>query len=174
MYRKILVPIDGSETSNYALDHALRLAQHCKENDNAASHNIEVIVLYVIPEMPISLGLGLESPMRSPKTGEVISFSEYVKEIYALMKSNSEKKLTNIKNKYESSGIPMQTKVIADAKGSIVDNIIKYAEEEKVDLIVIGNIGLGGFSKFKALGSVSRSLTEKAICPILIVHSKVK
>jgi nucleotide-binding universal stress UspA family protein len=68
----------------------------------------------------------------------------------------------------------MQTKVIADAKGSIVDNIIKYAEEEKVDLIVIGNIGLGGFSKFKALGSVSRSLTEKAICPILIVHSKVK
>ena len=91
MYRKILVPIDGSETSNYALDHAIRLAQHCKENDNTASRNIEVIILYVTPEMPISLGLGLEGPIRSPKTGELIPFSEYVKEIYELMKSNSEK-----------------------------------------------------------------------------------
>ena len=60
----------------------------------------------------------------------------------------------------------MQTKVIADAKGSLVDNILKLAEDEKVDLIVIGNIGLGGFFKFKALGSVSRSLTEKTMCPI--------
>jgi nucleotide-binding universal stress UspA family protein len=135
MYRKILVPIDGSETSIYALDHAIRLAQHCKENDNTASRNLEVIILYVIPEMPISRGLGLEGPMRSPKTGELIPFSEYVKEIYALIKSNSEKKFTELKNKYESFGIPIQTKVIADAKGSIVDNILKYAKDEKVDLI---------------------------------------
>ena len=91
MYRKILVPIDGSETSNYALDHAIRLAQHCKENDTTTSRNKEVIILYVIPEMPISLGLGLEGPMRSPKTGELIPFSEYVKEMYALIKLNSEK-----------------------------------------------------------------------------------
>jgi nucleotide-binding universal stress UspA family protein len=38
-------------------------------------------------------------------------------------------------------------KFIADVRGSIVDNIIKYAEEEQVDLIVIENIGLGGISK---------------------------
>ena len=173
MYKKILVPIDGSEPSNFALEHAINLAKQCKGNNNTYSSNIDLIILYVIPEMPTSIGL-LEGPMRSPKTGELISFSEYVKEMYLMMKSNSEKKLTNLKTKYESLGIPMQTKVIADAKGSIVDNILKYAEEEKIDLIVIGNIGLGGFSKFKALGSVSRSLTEKAICPILIVHSKVK
>ena len=173
MYKKILVPVDGSEPSNFALEHAINLAKQCKVSNNTSSSNIDVIILYVIPEMPTSIGL-LEGPMRSPKTGELISFSEYVREIYLMMKSNSEKKLTNLKNKHESLGINMQTKVIADAKGSIVDNIIKYAEEEKVDLIVIGNIGLGGFSKFKALGSVSRNLTEKAICPILIVHSKVK
>jgi nucleotide-binding universal stress UspA family protein len=171
MYKKILVPVDGSEPSNFALEHAINLAKQCMENNNISSSNIDVIILYVIPEMPTSIGL-LEGPIRSPKTGEVISYSEYIKEMYALMKLNSEKKLIHLKNKYESIGIPMQTKVIADAKGSIVDNIIKYAKDEKIDLIVIGNIGLGGFSKFKALGSVSRSLTEKAICPILIVHSK--
>jgi nucleotide-binding universal stress UspA family protein len=171
MYKKILVPVDGSEPSNFALEHAINLSKQCKGNHNTSSSNIDVIILYVIPEMPTSIGL-LEGPMRSPKTGELISFSEYVKEMYALIKLNSEKKLTNLKNKYEYLGINMQTKVIADAKGSIVDNIMKHAEDEKVDLIVIGNIGLGGFSKFRALGSVSRSLTEKAICPILIIHSK--
>ena len=170
MYKKILVPIDGSKPANFALEHAINLAKYCKGNMDAASSNIVVQILYVIPEMPGSIGL-LEGPIRSPKTGELISYSEYVKEIYVLMKSNSEKKMANLKNKYENSGITVQTKVIADAKGSVVDNIIKYAEEEEVDLIVIGNIGLGGISKVKALGSVSRSLAEKAACPILIVHS---
>lgn len=173
MYGKILVPIDGSAPSNFALEHAINLAKHCKGDHDVNSTNPSVLILYVIPEMPISLGF-LEGPMHSPQSGELISYSEYVKEIYVLMKSNSEKKMANLKNKYENSGITVQTKVIADAKGSVVDNIIKYAEEEEVDLIVIGNIGLGGISKVKALGSVSRSLAEKALCPILIVHSKEK
>jgi|SRR5918995_6095024 hypothetical protein len=73
------------------------------------------------------------------------------------------KKLTDLKNKYESLEIPLQTKVIADAKGSLVDNILKFAEDEKVDLIVIANIGLGGFSKFKALGSV-QGVSQKRLC----------
>jgi hypothetical protein len=50
--------------------------------------------------------------------------------MYALMKLNSEKKLTDLKNMYESLEIPLQTKVIADAKGSIVDNILKFAEDQ--------------------------------------------
>ena len=125
--------------------------------------------MYVIPELPTSIGL-LEGPMKSPKTGEIVSFSEYVKEIYEIIKTSSAKKLINMKNKYESSNVSIQTKVIAESAGSIVNNILNYADKEKVDLIIIGNIGLGGLSKFKALGSVSRSVSEKAKCPVLIVH----
>lgn len=170
MYKKILVPVDGSEPSNVALEHAIKLSQQCKGgNDNTVNGNIEITILYVIPELPTSIGL-LEGPMRSPKTGELVSYSEYVKEIYEIMKTSSVKKLINMKNKYESSNVPIQTKVIAESTGSVVNNILNYADKEKVDLIVIGNIGLGGLSKFKALGSVSRSLSEKAACPVLIVH----
>lgn len=89
MYKKILVPIDGSEPSNFALEHAINLAKHCKV-DIWYHYKCSVLMLYVIPEMPISIGF-LEGPMRSPKTGELISFSDYVKEIYKLMKSNSER-----------------------------------------------------------------------------------
>ena len=35
---------------------------------------------------------------------------------------------------------------------------------------VIWNIGLGGISKVKALGSVSRNVCEMSNCPVLIVH----
>ena len=173
MYKKILVPVDGSEPSNIALEHAIKLAQQCKGNKSTSPGHIEVIIVYVIPELPTSIGL-LEGPMRSPNTGELVSFPEYVKEIYEIMKTSSAKKLTSMKNKYESSNVPIQTKVIAESTGSIVNNILNYADKEKVDLIIIGNIGLGGVSKVKALGSVSRSLSEKVTCPILIVHSKEK
>jgi nucleotide-binding universal stress UspA family protein len=169
MYKKILVPVDGSEPSNVALEHAIKLSQECRGNDKTTPGNIEITILYVIPELPTSIGL-LEGPMRSPKTGEIVSFSEYVKEIYEIIKTSSAKKLINMKNKYESSNVPIQTKIIAESTGSIVNNILNYADKEKVDLIIIGNIGLGGLSKFKALGSVSRSVSEKAKCPVLIVH----
>jgi nucleotide-binding universal stress UspA family protein len=169
MYKKILVPVDGSEPSNVALEHAIKLYQECKGNNNTSPGNIEITILYVIPELPTSIGL-LEGPMKSPKTGEIVSFSEYVKEIYEIIKTSAAKKLINMKNKYESSNVPIQTKVIAESAGSIVNNILNYADKEKVDLIIIGNIGLGGLSKFKALGSVSRSVSEKAKCPVLIVH----
>ena len=72
MYKKILVPVDGSEPSNVALEHAIKLSQQCKGNDNTVNGNIEITILYVIPELPTSIGL-LEGPMRSPKTGELVS-----------------------------------------------------------------------------------------------------
>jgi nucleotide-binding universal stress UspA family protein len=35
---------------------------------------------------------------------------------------------------------------------------------------VLGNVGLSGMSKVKALGSVSRAIIEKSVCTVLIVH----
>jgi len=54
--------------------------------------------------------------------------------------------------------------------GNPQDKIVDYANEEKVDLIVMGNVGLSGLSKLKALGSVSRNVTERSNCSVLIVR----
>lgn len=45
-----------------------------------------------------------------------------------------------------------------------------FADKEKMDLIVLGNVGLSGLSKVKAFGSVSRDIVEKSACPVLVVH----
>lgn len=75
--------------------------------------------------------------------------------------------------KYESKTrdvLIIRDKVIVGHGLSISNTIIEFAEKEKMDLIAIGNIGLSGMSKVKALGSVSRAIAEMSTCPVLIVH----
>lgn len=69
-----------------------------------------------------------------------------------------------------SSRITVETVIlVCDAD----EKIIEFANEKRVDLIVIGSRGLRGISKFfKALGlgSVSRSVSERVTCPVLIIR----
>jgi nucleotide-binding universal stress UspA family protein len=48
--------------------------------------------------------------------------------------------------------------------------ILEAARAENADLIVMGSKGLSGLSKLRALGSVTRKVTEHSPCPVLIVH----
>jgi nucleotide-binding universal stress UspA family protein len=64
-------------------------------------------------------------------------------------------------------GIKVQTKI---AVGRPADQILKFAEKEKIDLIVIGSRRLKGLSKVRALGSVSRNVAAKTPCPVLTVN----
>ena len=169
MYKKIIVPLDGSKPADKALDHTMDLTKSISANSSFGK--IEIIILSVIPDLPATLGF--ETTMRSRKTGEVISFSEYVKEIHELERSNAIKLLSARKEKYESLRIDnftIRTEVVVSQGNSISDTIINFANKEKADLIVVGNTGLSGISKLKTLGSVSRSITEKSNCPVLIVH----
>jgi nucleotide-binding universal stress UspA family protein len=173
MYKKIIVPVDDSKPADKALEHAVQLARSISVNGSFSK--IEIIILLVIQDFPATLGI--ETTMRSPRTGEVISFSEYIKEIHELKRSNAIKLLSARKKKYESHGtannnFTIRTEVLVSQGNSISDTIIKFANKEKADLIVIGNIGLSGISKLKTLGSVSRSTAEKSSCPVLIVRYK--
>ena len=53
--------------------------------------------------------------------------------------------------------------------GHPVDRIIRVAQDEQADLIVMGSRGLGGFKRL-VLGSVSEGVLHHAPCPVLIVR----
>jgi nucleotide-binding universal stress UspA family protein len=55
-------------------------------------------------------------------------------------------------------------------KGNAADSILKFANRQEIDLIVIGSRGLSGLGKIMALGSVSRKISEEANCPVMIVR----
>ncbi len=158
MYKKILVPYDGSEPSDKALDHAVNIAK--------MSGKSEVNLLYVIAEFPTYHFI--ERPARSIKTGEKTTVSQYLKEVYELMEESAndvlDKKKEDIK---KTTGLEIGTKLLT---GHISNSIIDFAAKEKVDLIVIGHVGRSGMSKIRSLGSVSRSVSERAPCPVMIIH----
>ena len=158
MYKKILVPYDDSEPSNKALDHAAAITK--------MSGGSEVILLYVIAEFPTYHFI--ERPARSIKTGEKITLSQYLKEVYELMKESANDVLDKKKEEIKkTAGLEIRTKLLT---GHISNAIIDFAAKEKVDLIVIGNVGRSGISKIRTLGSVSRSVSERAPCPVMIIH----
>jgi nucleotide-binding universal stress UspA family protein len=160
MYRKILVPYDGSEPASRALDQAVNIAK------SAGRDKPDVILLHVIAEFPTHHFI--ERPARSIKTGEKTTLSQYLKEVYELMGESAADALAEKKDEIKKSDdFEIKTKVLA---GHVSDTIIEFARKEKVDLIVIGNVGRSGVSKLRTLGSVSRSVSERAPCPVMIVH----
>lgn len=161
MYKKILVPYDDSGPSNKALDHAVNIAKVPGES--------EVILLYVIAEYPTYHFI--ERPARSIKTGEKITLSQYLKEVYELMEESANNVLNKKKEEIrKTAGLEIRTKLLT---GHISNIIIDFAAKEKVDLIVIGNVGRSGISKIRMLGSVSRSVSERAPCPVMIIHQVI-
>jgi len=159
---KLLVPIDGSKTSENALEYAIRLQQNL-----LPSADKEIIILNVLPHFHVPLGF--ERSMKSLKTGKDISLTDFIQEMNEAIKKEWMDKLSDIKKKYEIPDIKIKTEIIGGSS-SIADNIISFADKENANIIVIGNIGLGGISKIKTLGSISRNVSEKANCPVLIVH----
>jgi universal stress protein A len=57
--------------------------------------------------------------------------------------------------------------------GTAAENIVQLAEEERVDLIVIGTHGRTGLTRM-LMGSVAESVMRKAKCPVLTVKSETK
>ena len=157
VFKTILVPYDGSAMSDKALDKAVELANILKES--------RIMIIHVIPEIPTPI---FSRVIRSPKTGEVINFSEYMESLYQEMESKMREKLEERKEKYHKHRVPIEIYITI---GSPIDKILEYSTDKKVDLIVIGSIGLTGVSKFfKGIGSVSRNVSEKVSCPVLIVR----
>lgn len=62
MYNKILVPIDGFKPSYKALDHAIDLIKLVLNEDKDKNIGTQLIILFVIPDLPVPLGF--EKPMR--------------------------------------------------------------------------------------------------------------
>jgi nucleotide-binding universal stress UspA family protein len=157
-----VVPIDGSKASENALEYTIKLQQNL-----LPSANKEIIILNVLPHFHVPSGF--ERPMKSLKTGKTTSLTDFIQEMNEVIKKEWDDKLSDIKKKYETPDIKIKTEII-EGSSSIADNIISFADKENANIIVIGNIGLGGISKIKTLGSISRKVSEKANCPVLIVH----
>ncbi|HEY6534446.1 MAG TPA: universal stress protein [Candidatus Nitrosocosmicus sp.] len=144
----ILVAIDGSEHSFRAAEFAIDFAKFYKAN-------LYAITVTYIPE----------SKQITQK--EVISKSLTEDNIDNDAVKNAEDWFDRFVNKVKENNIQLKTELINSVRP--VDYvIIEYAEEEKIDLIIVGTKGRTGFKKL-FLGSIASSIITYAHCPVMVI-----
>jgi nucleotide-binding universal stress UspA family protein len=165
-YNKILVPYDSSKPSETALEHAIQIAKMSSISAANDITTINIILLHVVQDIPVpaTFGAGL---FKSNKTGDMITLEQYLKDITLEIKTDVKKMIEENISKYRDiENVSLQSQVLI---GDPSNEIIKFANDEKVDLIIMGTTGLGGFKKF-VFGSVARNVSEKAKCPVMLVR----
>ncbi len=73
--------------------------------------------------------------------------------------------LDSVKESCEKQGVQFASKIL---HGNPVSEIVKFAEKEKADLVIVGSRGLGGITG-AILGSVANSLVHKSKVSVLVV-----
>jgi len=143
MFEKILVPVDGSDVSNKAIDTARKMIEEGSAR--------EVTILHVLQPSEVMPFNGLNMPVDYPQ------FYEELNRAARVVLENAEQRM-NLK---EKTRIQMEY-------GSPVEIICHAAEQEKYDLIIIGNRGLNRFQRV-LMGSVSSKVVTLAPCPVLVI-----
>ncbi|MFO7980022.1 MAG: universal stress protein [Candidatus Aminicenantes bacterium] len=142
--KKILWPTDFSEPSYVALNTAQELAKH---------FSAELTIVNVITPIPV-----VSSP-NGPAGFDVSLYQDQIKE-------TSNESLQDIIQKKISKEIKTQGKIVM---GNAPDEIVKTAEEENADLIVIATHGETGW-RHLVFGSVAEKVVRFATCPVLTIH----
>ena len=140
MYKKILVPTDGSEFAKKAQKHALFLSK---------MSGAELIAVSVTENNFVN-GLPLD---------------DEVYQLNQILKERSEENLKEFE-KLNEDNLKI-THIVRE--GSPAKVILEVASEEDVDLIVMGSSGKSGFDRF-IMGSVADKVVNSAKCAVLVVH----
>ena len=138
LFEKILITTDGSEKNKPAVLEALRIGRECKSKVYAA---------YVIDS-------GI---FESASAGTAAA------DAWALLQSEAATSLAHVKSKGE--GVDLKTVIL---EGKPAAEIVKYATEHEIDLIVIGTQGKKGIERL-LLGSVAENIIRSAPCRVLVV-----
>lgn len=140
MYKKILIPTDGSEFAKKAQKHALFLAE---------ISGAEIVAISVTENNFVN-GLPLD---------------DEVYQLNQILKERSEENLKEF-DKLNENDLKI-THIVRE--GAPAKVILEVAKEENIDLIVIGSSGKSGFDRF-IMGSVADKVVNSAKCAVLVIH----
>jgi nucleotide-binding universal stress UspA family protein len=153
IFGKILVAVDGSENSNRAAQLGLDIAERFKS---------EVTVIHCI-STPTGGYMSTIPSLTLPSMSQT-DIDKY----YAVARKAALAILGQTVTNAQKRRIPVKSET-KEAVTSTVETIVNYADSNKMDLIIVGTRGLGGFKKM-LLGSVSSGIVSHAHCPVLVVR----
>jgi nucleotide-binding universal stress UspA family protein len=146
MYQRILVPIDGSDTSDRGLQEAIRMAQ---------TTGAQLRLLHVMDRM--SLATGFES------------YALYNADLVPLVKQAGEEILSDgSRLAAAAAGVRFDTRLIDNLALPLGEQVEECVNEWKADLVVIGTHGRRGFKR-ALMGSDAEQIMRLSPVPVLLV-----
>jgi nucleotide-binding universal stress UspA family protein len=143
MYERILLTLDGSELAEQALPHAVI---------HAECFGAELTLLRVLTPLPRDRRVSHAAIERAEKVTEELAL-EYLERVAAPIRER---------------GIPVE---VATVNGSPYEEIVRFAEENQVALLVMSTRGHSGISRW-LLGSVADRVVRGATVPLLLVQAR--
>ncbi|HOW15698.1 universal stress protein [Methanosarcina sp.] len=142
--RQILIATDGSETANEAADFGIEMV---------GCSGAKVYAVYVIDT----------TPYRSVSLDKIWS-----KETLEEFERAGHEATSYIEKIGKAAGIEVESRVL---RGNPAEKIISFAEDNNIDMIIVGSLGKGGYERL-VLGSVSEKIVRHAKIPVLVVREK--
>jgi nucleotide-binding universal stress UspA family protein len=139
--QKIVAPVDFDPASGEALDHAVQLAARF-------GASVCAVHVYAIPVYGFPDGAIITSPELAAKLSEV-----------------AQKHLDDAVAARQGRGVPLTGLLLT---GDASEEIVKAAESEKADLVVMGTHGRRGMAR-ALLGSVAEHVLRTSKIPVLVV-----
>lgn len=142
MYKRILVPVDGSTTSMNGLEKAIRLAK---------TSGARLRVLHVVDGIAFSR-------KHSMFTATAEKFRE-----------SGRKLIKEVMMRVKKQNIQADSRMVENLTGRAADTIAKEASKWKADVIVMGTHGRRGFNRLM-LGSDAELVARTATVSVLLVQ----
>ena len=146
---RILVAVDGSDNAKRASQWAI---------DFAKKERSSLFVISVVPTPTLTTSV---SPGTTPSSPPVEAFKDKAREA-------AEAVVQDVVTAATQSGVKVRGEIVENVT-SVPRAITDYADEWKVELIVVGTRGLTGLQR-RLLGSVSGAVVSDANCNVLVVR----
>lgn len=147
MYKRILVPTDGSALSKKAVRAAIQLA---------AALGAELVAMHVIPRYPMSFFDGGIAVSRADVARLEKQWSDRAQEL-----------VDDAQKAGLASGV--KVKAIVVQSSAIADAILRVAAKQKCDLITMASHGRKGIKRI-LLGSETQQVLTQGSLPVLVLH----
>jgi nucleotide-binding universal stress UspA family protein len=143
LIKKILIATDGSEYTKSAVDYGIDLAK----NTEAKLYTVYIIDTAAFASIPMDAAW---------------------ESMYELLKQEGDEATRYVAERAENEGLSIERQTI---EGHPAEEIIKFAEKNSINLIVMGTLGKSGLDRF-LLGSVAEKVVRNSKIPVLVVRGK--
>ena len=178
MYKKIIVPLDGSELAECVLPHVESIAK---------SFGTEEVILITVTELVASLVQNNETSKSSAYFEEfhpIVAFADRpysgrhfeidpslkIQLVTGKILKQGQSYLAKVAEKWAKMGLKIS---IAILMGDAATQIVDFVGSEKADLIIMASHGRSGFSRW-AVGSVAEKVFYGSSVPIFLVKAAPK